>query len=98
MGYINRVLTDPDAIEVDFDGIPGFEDICSPMTAKKYSLKKFYSWKGAVCVDFWPASRLLGGGFIKHMVDIWFFYIQYNGFTIYIFSYLNPFSVYFNAI
>ena len=32
------------------------------------------------------------------MVDIWFFYIQYNGFTICIFSYLNPFSVCFDAI
>ena len=33
-------LTDPDASEVDFDGIPGFEDMGSPMSAKKYSPKK----------------------------------------------------------
>ena len=33
-------LTDPDASEVDFDGIPGFEDMGSPMSAKKHSPKK----------------------------------------------------------
>ena len=33
-------LTDPDASEVDFNGIPGFEDMGSPMSAKRYSPKK----------------------------------------------------------